>query len=64
MHGIDLIRLKAEAQVVKNYVDKAVDCAPDDPTRAFAAAEDARKHMQQMYVALHAEHVQTIRRVT
>jgi hypothetical protein len=63
MNGVDLIRLKADAQVTENYMAKAVELAPSDPTRAFAAIEDARKQMQQMYVMLHYEHINTIRRV-
>jgi hypothetical protein len=63
MNGIDLVRLKADAQVAENYMAKAIEHAPDDPTRAFAAIDDATKIMRRMYVALHWEHMQTIRRV-
>lgn len=64
MTGIDLIRLKAGKLAVNACLEKAVDYAEDDATRAFAAVEDARKQLQQMYVALHTEHIQTIRRAT
>jgi len=64
MIGIDLARLSAQKQVAVNYLDKAIEHDESDATRAFAAVEDARKHIQQMYVALHEAHIKTIRRVT
>jgi hypothetical protein len=63
MNGIDLVKLKADCQVTRNYLALAIEHAPADATRAFAAIEDARKQMQQMYVALYEAHLQTIRRV-
>ncbi len=62
MNGNDIACLKADAQAVENYMAEAIERAPTDATRAFAAIDDARKRMQQMHAKLHYEHIKTIRR--
>lgn len=63
MHGIDMPKLRAKKRTAEDYLERSLELAETDPTRAFSAIDDARKQIQAIWAAIHEAHVQTIRRV-
>lgn len=61
--GRDYFDMKAKRNKIVDMLDSAIDKMPNDPTRAMADIDEARKQLQSLFLWAHEAHLRSIPRV-